>query len=107
MTLSERTYFGKEIYDLMRAVDVLCSYDFVDKGKIGAIGHSAGGNILVYFMFVDKRVQVGVSSCRFFELVDFYSEASTSFSNSVFALPGLTKIGRSADYLAFLAPGHS
>lgn len=104
LILSGRTYFGKEVYDLMRAVDALCTYDFVDKERIGAIGHSAGGNILVYFMFVDKRVQVGVSSCGFFELADFYSEASTSFSNSVFALPGLTKIGISADYLALLAP---
>jgi len=63
MILTGRTYFGKEVYDLMRAVDVLYSFDFIDKEKIGAIGHSAAGNVLVYFMFVDKRIKVGVSSC--------------------------------------------
>jgi len=104
MILSGRTYFGKEVYDLMRAVDVLYTYDFVNREKIGAIGHSAGGNILVYFMLVDKRVQIGVSSCGFFELIDKFSDQDPSFANSVFALPGLAKIGKSADYLVFLAP---
>ncbi|NIR49784.1 acyl-CoA thioester hydrolase, partial [candidate division KSB1 bacterium] len=59
LILKGRTHFGKEVYDLMRAVDVLYTYDFVDRDKIGAIGHSAGGNVLVYFMFVDQRVTVG------------------------------------------------
>lgn len=37
----------------MRAIDVLYLYNFVNREKIGAIGHSAGGNVLVYFMFVE------------------------------------------------------
>jgi len=104
LILSGRTHLGKEVYDLMRAVDVLQTYQFVDKNRIGAIGHSAGGNVLVYFMFVDKRVKVGVSSVGFFELMDFFNLKDPSFSNSVFALPGLARVGRSTDYLAFLAP---
>ncbi len=87
MILNGRTYFGKEVYDLMRAVDVLSSFGFVDKEKIGAIGHSAAGNILVYFMFVDKRIQVGVSSCGLFDLINYYNDQETSFANSVFAIP--------------------
>jgi dienelactone hydrolase len=104
LILSGRTHMGKEIYDLTRAVDVLTSYDFVDQDRIGAIGHSAGGNVLVYFMFVDKRVRVGVSSCGFYDLIDDFEDDDQSFSNSVFAIPSLAKLGRSADYLAFLAP---
>jgi len=104
LILSGRTHMGKEIYDLTRAVDALTSYDFVDPGRIGAIGHSAGGNVLVYFMFVDKRVRVGVSSCGFYDLIDDFDDGDQSFSNSVFAIPSLAKLGRSADYLAFLAP---
>jgi dienelactone hydrolase len=104
LILSGRTEFGKETYDLIRAVDVLVGFDFVDREKIGAIGHSAGGNALPYFMFVDKRVKVGVSSCGFFELLEFFNKEHSGFANSVFAIPGLAKIGRSADYLAFLAP---
>jgi dienelactone hydrolase len=104
MILSGRTYFGKEVYDLMRAVDVLSSFDFIDNEKIGAIGHSAAGNVLVYFMFVDKRIKVGVSSCGFFDLINYYNDKESSFSNSVFAIPNLASIGRSADYLAYIAP---
>jgi len=104
LKLSGRTNMGKEVYDLMRAVDVLYTYDFVNKDKVGAIGHSAGGNVLVYFMFVDRRVKVGASSCGFYELLDDFNDRNRSFSNSVFALPGLAKIGRSADYLAYVAP---
>ncbi len=104
LILKGRTNFGKEAYDLMRAVDVLYIYDFVNKDKIGAIGHSAGGNALVYFMFVDQRVKVGVSSCGFYELIDDFNDKDVSFSNSVFALPSLANVGKSADYLAFIAP---
>ena len=104
MILTGRTYFGKEVYDLMRAVDVLSSFDFIDKEKIGSIGHSAAGNILVYFMFVDKRIKVGVSSCGFFDLINYYNDKESNFANSVFAIPNLALIGRSTDYLAYIAP---
>ncbi len=104
LILSGRTHFGKEIYDLERAVDVLATLGFVDQDRIGAIGHSAGGNVLVYFMFMDERVKVGVSSCGFYELLADFNDRDHSFSNSVFAIPGLAKIGRSADYLAYIAP---
>ena len=104
MILTGRTYFGKEVYDLMRAVDVLSSFDFVDNEKIGSIGHSAAGNILVYFMFVDKRIKVGVSSCGFFDLINYYNDKESNFANSVFAIPNLALIGRSADYFAYIAP---
>jgi len=104
LILAGRTDLGKETYDLIRAVDVLVGLDFVDRDKIGAIGHSAGGNVLPYFMFADKRVKVGVSSCGFFELLEFFNDKHSGLANSVFAIPSLAKVGRSADYLAFLAP---
>lgn len=104
LTLLGRTRAGKETYDLMRATDVLCSLDYVDPERIGAIGHSAGGNALVYFMFVDRRIKVGISSCGFFEILDFYNENAPMKRVATFAIPGLAKIGKSADYLALLAP---
>lgn len=104
LLLDGQTYYGKEAYDLIRATDVLCIYNFVDKNRIGAIGHSAGGQNLVYFMFVDKRIKVGVSSCGFYKLENRFHEQSNSFPNTIFALQGLTKIGTSADYLGYLAP---
>lgn len=104
LMLEGRTYIGKEVYDLIRTVDILETYDFVDKSKIGAIGHSAGGNILVYFMFCDKRIKAGVSSCGFFSMEDYYNEENTSFVNSIFAIKGLSEVGTSVDYLSGIAP---
>jgi len=104
LILQGRTYFGKEVYDLMRAVDVLSSLEFVDPQRIGAIGHSAAGNVLVYFMFMDKRIKAGVSSCGFFDLIDYYNDKEPGFANAIFAIPHLATSGRSEDYLAQLAP---
>jgi dienelactone hydrolase len=104
LTLAGRTHMGKEVYDLMRAVDALSTYQFVDMRRIGAIGHSAGGNALVYFMFVDDRIRAGVSSAGFFDLMDFFDLTKPGMANPVFALPGLTKIGKAADYAALIAP---
>jgi len=73
LILNGRTGLGKRIYDLMRASDVLYSLDEIDKNRIGAIAHSGGGNYLVLFMFVDKRVKLGVSSCGFNDLIDTYN----------------------------------
>jgi dienelactone hydrolase len=104
LLLDGRTYFGKEAYDLIQATDILCTYNFVDKNRIGAIGHSAGGENLVFFMFVDKRIKVGVSSCGFYSLENRFNEQSKSFPNPIFALQGLTQVGTSADFLGYLAP---
>jgi dienelactone hydrolase len=104
LLLKGRNSVGKEVYDLMRAVDVLCSLDCVDTSKIGAIGHSAGGYKLVYFMFADKRIKVGVSSCGFFELINSFNENEYYKSWATKAIPGLALIGKSSDYLANIAP---
>lgn len=37
------TLQAKTLIDLRRAIDVLCSFDFVDSNRIGVIGHSLGG----------------------------------------------------------------
>jgi dienelactone hydrolase len=102
--LEGRTNVGKETYDLIRATDVLCSMDYVDSERVGAIGHSAGGYALVYFMFADERIRVGVSSCGFFELINWYHEPAPMYRGSSAAIPGLAKIGKAADYLAYIAP---
>jgi dienelactone hydrolase len=104
LILSGRTTIGKMAYDLILATNVLCSLDYVDQARIGAIGHSGGGLILPYFMFADKRIKVGASSCGVNELLEMYNQNEPPELLSCLALPGLAKIGRSADYVAFLAP---
>ena len=54
---------GKDIEDSMSAIDVLCTYDFIDPNKIGVIGHSHGGSNSIWAMALDERIAVGVSNC--------------------------------------------
>lgn len=54
---------GKNIEDSLAAVDVLHTLDFVDKDRIGAIGHSHGGHNVIFAMALDERIKAGVSNC--------------------------------------------
>ncbi|MFN9606246.1 MAG: alpha/beta hydrolase family protein [Planctomycetota bacterium] len=53
---------AKMLYDAMRGVDVLESLPYVDRQRIGAIGHSLGAKEVLYLMAFDDRVRVGVAS---------------------------------------------
>ncbi|MCX5662833.1 MAG: dienelactone hydrolase family protein [Planctomycetota bacterium] len=55
----------KNIWNHMRAVDLLASLPEVDPERIGSIGHSHGAHNSVYLAAYDPRVKVVVSSCGF------------------------------------------
>lgn len=104
LVLRGRTSFGKEAYDCMVAADLLSALPYVDASRIGAIGHSAGGIAMVFWMFLDPRVRAGISSCGLFDLVRFYDEKAPRRRSADAALPGLALVGDSSDYLAGIAP---
>jgi len=54
------TLMGAQVVDNMRAVDLLCSFDFVDKKKIGATGASGGGNQTMWLTALDERIVASV-----------------------------------------------
>jgi hypothetical protein len=58
------TLLGKELFELQRAVDVLCTLPDADADgeRLGAIGHSAGGLMSALLMYVDPRIVVGCAS---------------------------------------------
>jgi dienelactone hydrolase len=56
------TGMAKMLYDAKRAVDVLESLEFVDRKRIGAIGHSLGAKQVLYLMAFDDRIMAGVAS---------------------------------------------
>ncbi len=56
---------GKMIWDLQRAIDYLETLDFVDRKRIGSIGHSHGGYTTLFAMAFDERIAAGVSNCGF------------------------------------------
>ncbi len=51
-----------EALHAIRAVDLLESLDFVDAGRIGAIGHSMGTSAVVDGMASDVRIGIGITS---------------------------------------------
>lgn len=104
LQLMGRNFVGKEVYDLIISADVLCTVPNVDKSKIGAVGHSAGGYILPYFMFADKRISVGAASCGVFELVDWFDEHAIRKRNVMSVIPGLATVGRTSDFVGMIAP---
>lgn len=104
LLLSGRNNFGKEVYDLVIATDIIGSLDYVDPKKLGAIGHSAGGNALVYFMFADSRIRAGISSCGLFDLIRFFDENAPKRRMAAIAVPNFANVAISADYLAQIAP---
>jgi hypothetical protein len=54
------TLMGAQVADNMRAVDLLCSLDFVDNKKIGATGASGGGNQTMWLAALDERIAAAV-----------------------------------------------
>ncbi len=49
--------------DAMRAVDYLCSLDFVDADRIGATGISGGGTMTSVLMVMDERIKAAAPGC--------------------------------------------
>ena len=53
---------AKMLYDAMRGVDVLESLSFVDRKRIGAVGHSLGAKEALYLAAFDERISAAVAS---------------------------------------------
>lgn len=98
-----RNFVLNEVYDLIISTNVLCTVANVDKNRIGTIGHSAGGYILPYFMFADKRISIGATSCGVFELVDWFDEHAIRKRNVVAVIPRLATVGRTSDFVGMIA----
>lgn len=54
------TLLGMQVYDNMRAIDLLQSLDYVDGNRIGATGASGGGNQTMWISAMDPRVKASV-----------------------------------------------
>jgi dienelactone hydrolase len=55
----------KYLHDLSCGLDALASLPTVNASKIGAIGHSLGGQETLWLTWYDSRIAAGVSSCGF------------------------------------------
>ncbi len=57
------TLQAKYLWDLTRGLDLLESLDCVDSNRIGAIGHSLGGQETLWLTWFDPRIKAAVCSC--------------------------------------------
>jgi hypothetical protein len=62
----------KAIWNNIRAIDLLESLDWVDRDRIGAIGHSLGGHNALFTAVFEPRLAVVVTSCGFTAFHDYY-----------------------------------
>ena len=56
------TLMRKVLSDASTALSLLAHHPKVDSGKIGAVGHSYGGNTVLFQMALEPRIAFGVSS---------------------------------------------
>lgn len=59
----EWTAVGKFTFEHSIAIDVLETLDIVDKGHIGAMGHSLGGQGAIFLSAYDARVKAAADNC--------------------------------------------
>jgi len=90
------------IFDAMRALDYLCSLDFVDAERIGAMGLSFGGTMTTWISLMDERIKAAdiiCYSCNFKN----YAVADANFCGSQF-VPGLFRLCDVPDLHGLIAP---
>ena len=96
------TLQAKYLSDLVRGIDLLESLDFVDKNKIGAIGHSLGGQETLWLTWYDERIKAAVCSCGIGQLKTiFRNMINHNFAMFTF---GLSKICDISDLVCDIAP---
>lgn len=54
------TLLGMQVTDNIRGVDLLSSFSFIDKDRIGATGASGGGNQSMWLAAIDQRIKAVV-----------------------------------------------
>ena len=96
------TLQAKYLSDLCAGVDFLESLSYVDVGKIGAIGHSLGGQETLWLSWLEPRIKAAVSSCGFSQIRTILRDGI----NHNFALYafGLLNIGDMSDVVCDMAP---
>jgi len=102
LLLKGLTLQGKLIWDVMRAVDYLCSREEVDSKRIGMMGHSLGGIETWFSMALEPRIEAGVVSCG----TSTYAAvlAGEVNHNFGFYVPAILKWGDVSDVVSMAAP---
>lgn len=100
--LSGETLAKLAIEDAMGAISVLNNLDFVDKSKIGCLGHSYGGNTTYFTTAFDKRIHYALASGSVVSY-QYRIENNTGIEKASI-IPGLIKEFEIADFIKEIAP---
>jgi dienelactone hydrolase len=100
--LEGSTLQAKYLSDLCRGIDLLETLDAVDPDRIGAIGHSLGGQETLWLAWFDPRIKAAISSCGFSQLRSILRDGiNHNFAAYAF---GLLAIGDMSDIVRDLVP---
>lgn len=100
--LEGSTLQAKYLSDLCRGVDFLESLCFVDADRIGAIGHSLGGQETLWLSWFDPRIKAAVSSCGFSQIRTILRDGINH--NLALYTRGILNIGDMGDLVCDMAP---
>ncbi len=92
----------KYLHDLTCAVDLLTSLPDVNPQRLGAIGHSLGGQETLWLTWYDERVRAAISSCGFGLLRTILRDGINH--NLAMYVPDLLTVGDVDVLLADIAP---
>jgi dienelactone hydrolase len=92
----------KYLHDLVCALDLLAALPEADSSRLGAIGHSLGGQETLWLSWLDERVKAAVSSCGFDLMTVLIAEAINH--NFAAYVPGMLEICDTDTLLASIAP---
>ncbi len=94
-----RTLMGERLWDLMRCVDFLTSLEEVDPQRIGCVGNSLGGEMVMWLAATDERVKATVSS-------GFLTKMDQMEKNHCMCwkFPGLRELVDFSDIYSLIAP---
>ncbi|NLM11268.1 MAG: prolyl oligopeptidase family serine peptidase [Clostridiaceae bacterium] len=93
---------AKYLSDLTRGVDFLESLDYVDSSRIGAIGHSLGGQETMWLTWFDKRIKAAVCSCGISQMKSIFRD-NINHNFAMYSF-GILNVGDIADLVCDIAP---
>lgn len=95
------TLVGWRVWDACRALDLLEMLPEVDPKRLGMMGISGGGTVILYAAALDERVSVSVLSCSFCTFRDSIVQVSHCIDNYV---PGILPWFEAAEIAGLIAP---
>lgn len=101
-TLLGRTVLGMNVHDGMRAIDYLCSRDFIDPARIGVMGLSFGGTMTLWMTLMDERIKAANIICYSDRFAEF-GLTHANFCGSQMT-PGLFALCDLCDLQGLIAP---